>query len=173
MKARFKPSCLQSSEIVKIPRHPHLLAKYRRGLAIQALVLLCLVIFAIQASTDAGFSATSKEQQTGQAETELKTASIRITGSMCPACLKRLEDKLKQMNGVAAAKISPLPAKKFRPSRRLEMHPRYRKAMVEVDYQPAQTNPDQLVEAIKQNDFGIVSVSSHKYEGTNQATSDQ
>jgi len=166
MKAGMKTSCLQSSEIVKIPRLFHLLAKYLRGLAIQAPVLLCLVIFAIHTSTGVSFSASSADQQSGQTETELKSALIRITGSMCPSCLKRLEDKLKQMNGVAAAKITPLPAKKIRPSRKEEMHPHYRKAEVEVDYQPAQTNPDQLVEAIKQNDFGIVSVSSHKHEGT-------
>lgn len=163
MKAGLKPNCLQSSEIVKIPRFRLLLAKSLCGSTLQAILLLCLVIFAIHISTNAGFSASKSELPAGQAESELKFASIRITGSMCPACLKRLEDKLKQINGVAEAKITPQPFKKIRPSLKEEKHPHYRKALVEIDYKPEETNQDQLVEAIKQNDFGIVSVSSHKY----------
>jgi copper chaperone CopZ len=146
------------------------LAKFLSGLDIRAKLLFCLVIFAIQISANGSLSATGSEPPAGQTESELKIVSIRITGSMCPACLKRLEDKLKQMNGVAEAKITPLPFKKVRPSLKEERHPHYRKALVEIDYKPGETDQNQLVEAIKQNDFGIVSVSSHKYQQPEQST---
>ena len=164
-------ACLQSSKKVKIPVICHLLANSMSTVEIRAVLPICLVIFAIHILPVASYAAPAFEQEAVKVETRIANASIRITGSMCPACLKRLEDKLKQLDGVVTARITSEPAKTFRPSLKAEKHPHYRKALVEVDYQPTQIDRSQIVEAIKQNDFGVLSVSSHKHQQTSQSGS--
>jgi copper chaperone CopZ len=164
--------CLQSSEIVKIACPSSSLDIRLKTASIQALIAGCLVMFTIY-TTPAYSQANSLEpvvqpevRKPSSNNEKVTIASIRLSGSMCPACLKHLEEKLKQLGGVADVKITSLPEKAFRPSLKAEIHPHYKKALAEIVFNRSEIDTHRLVEAIKQNDFAVISVSCHKRKGS-------
>jgi copper chaperone CopZ len=168
MRVALTASDLQGSEIVKIFPLPYLLAKSSIRPIVPILIGLCLVIFAIFIEDIPSLCAPTDRQEAKTVSIKQKSASIRITGSMCPSCLKHLAEKLKRIDGVTDANINLLPAPPVRLSLKSERHPHYRKALVLVDFQPEKTDTGQIVEAIKENDFGVLSVSCHKHPQSSQ-----
>ena len=171
MKTGFAAVYLQGSENVKIALRWQPLANDVRLRRRQMLVSFYLVSFVIFSTASACFANTSAPDNQAEARQKAKdvpaadklnSVSLRITGSMCPACLKQLKEKLGQLAGVTDVKITPLPVRNIVPSLKLERHPPHRKALIELDFDPELIAPYQIIESIKQNDFGVSSVSTHK-----------
>lgn len=171
MKTGISAVYLQGCKNVKIALRCHPLANDVRLRRQQMLVGLYLVSFVIFSTTIACFANTLAPDNQVEAKNEaadataakkLNSVSARITGSMCPACLKQLKEKLARLSGVTGVKITPLPVKNALPSLKLERHPAHRKALIELDFDPELIAPYQIIESIKQNDFGVSSVSTHE-----------
>ena len=171
MKTGFFAVYLQGCKNVKIALRCHPLANDVRLRRQRMLVSLYLVSFVIFSTTIACFANTlapdnqveaKKAAADAPAADKLNSLSLRITGSMCPACLKQLKEKLGKLTGVTNVQITPLPVKNALPSLKLERHPPHRKALIELDFDPELTAPYQIIESIKQNDFGVSSVSTHE-----------
>jgi copper chaperone CopZ len=88
----------------------------------------------------------------------LRTMAITVTGSMCTACLKKLKDKLSEIDGVSEVEVTP-PEKQKSFSRKDEIHRKHRKAHVQLTYDANKIQPKAIVDSIKQNDFDVVSIS--------------
>ena len=77
--------------------------------------------------------------------------TARLLGSMCPACLKHLAQKLQETKGVLAASVN-------RPFRSIERHgetvKRYEHyARVEIRFDDSATDAKQLEKLIRASDF--------------------
>jgi copper chaperone CopZ len=166
MMSKSAVGCLQSWRNVKFALQANLLANRQTARGKSIIIGIFLVMFAIYASTSTCQSnsldplSQPESKITTDSEQKFKTVWIKITGSMCPACLKRLAEKLKQTDGVKDVKITPLPAKPFVPSLDAERHPHYRKALIELAFDQTQTSQEQLKESIVHDDFGVLSISS-------------
>jgi copper chaperone CopZ len=92
----------------------------------------------------------------------LKKLIVRISGSMCTACLKRLQEKLAQLDGVSDIDITarPMNAKPFR--RKDEIHPRHKQAVIRLTFQSDRIGSREIAASIKQSDFDILSISSRR-----------
>lgn len=83
---------------------------------------------------------------------------IRIKGSMCPACLKRLESTLSAVRGVRSVRLaSDNLAQKSKIDRILQRKVRHY-ALFAVSFDLSQTSTEEIEKAIRQRDFVISSV---------------
>jgi copper chaperone CopZ len=88
-------------------------------------------------------TATDLDRAAGQ---QWHRVTLKLVGSMCPACLMTLEEKLKKMPGVTFAKVTrpdsaPAPAEGTKP--------KSRNASVVIIYDAAGVKFDRLLEVIK------------------------
>jgi copper chaperone CopZ len=98
-------------------------------------------------------------QKTGDEEPRLRSMSVGIAGSMCTSCLKKLQEKLSSTDGISQVEVNLTKIDESPPSLKDEIHPRHRKALVQMVFDMNKISAKEILESIKQNDFAVSSIS--------------
>lgn len=146
----------------KLPR------KYLQTIGHIVLASLCLSSLAsglpgASLSLDSDHTKLSNRLQVATNGQNLKLAKIVLSGSMCPACLKHLSEKLTALGGVSQIEIIAKRAKTTSFTRKNEIQPKHKLASLKLVFDQKRIDKRQIVEAIKHSDLDVLSFSSHKY----------
>jgi hypothetical protein len=98
-------------------------------------------------------AATALDRSAGQ---QWHRATLKLVGSMCPACLIGLEDKLKKMPGVTFAKVT-------RPEPQTEKIHTSRNASVVIIYDATGVRWERLIELIKKELYRPTDIKDLEY----------
>jgi len=121
---------------------------------------LCLATSLVTGSSLNAFESVNSAHPTsrergGENET---TIDIKIKGSMCPACLKKLESTLSAVPGVRSVHLaSENLVQKSKIHRTLQRKARHY-ALYAVSFDASRTSKEEIEKAIRQRDFVISSV---------------
>jgi len=138
-------------------------AKMRYRLTLFALsIFFC--IFHPMSFASAQAPVPNAQIRTVEENRSLRSLSVRVTGSMCAACLKRLKERLLQIDGVHDVEVSPRATKPVVPSLKAEIHPKKRQALITLRFETDKTPVSHIIESIRQMDFKVLSVRRHKHE---------
>jgi copper chaperone CopZ len=86
------------------------------------------------------------------------TIEIKVKGSMCPACLKRLETTLSLVPGVRSVHLASDNLVQKSKTDSLKESKRRHYALYAVTFDPSQTTKEEIEKAVRQRDFVISSV---------------
>ncbi|MBX9952172.1 MAG: hypothetical protein K2Y39_23560 [Candidatus Obscuribacterales bacterium] len=95
-----------------------------------------------------------KQKQTISANPKVKEASMRLSGSLCPACLKALASRFQKTEGVITASVelpSQMKASETETSNALGKLPRY--AIAHVTFDAKVLTVERIKDIIKSNDL--------------------